>query len=69
MKWMHANISETEIEDLMSLARQITVFCDKKPRSLVDRYQRFGESCCLHHQGRTVSSTLMMEALGSSVKR
>jgi hypothetical protein len=38
---------------------KITALRDVMPCSLVDSYQRFGGTCCLHFQGR--SSILKME--------
>jgi hypothetical protein len=43
------------------------VFSDTKPCSLVDRYQRYEGTCCLHVQDiRPEGATLMMEAADCS---
>jgi hypothetical protein len=37
----------------------MAVFCVVAPCSLVEVYQRFRGSCCLHHQGNDSSETLV----------
>jgi hypothetical protein len=37
---------------------EITVFSDMKPSGLVDEYQRFGITYCLHLQGRRASRAM-----------
>jgi hypothetical protein len=48
-------------EILMAVTVKIAVFWDLVPHSSVDKYQDFGETCCLHLLGN-----LRMEAAGSS---
>jgi hypothetical protein len=41
-------------EIITELNMKITVFCDITSCSLVDRYQFFGATCCLHLQSKTL---------------
>jgi hypothetical protein len=44
-------ITSVRFEDLTALSMKIAVFWVVAPCSLVEVYQRFRRTCCLHHQG------------------
>jgi hypothetical protein len=41
-----------QVCNLLTASMKTTVFCDVTPRSLAEYYQVFGETYCLHSQGR-----------------
>jgi hypothetical protein len=55
--------TEVGFEVLMVMSMKIAVFWVVAPYSLVEVYQRFRGTCCLHHQALIA---LMMEAASTS---
>jgi hypothetical protein len=51
-----------QMKILVNINTQITVFRDMMPRSLVDMCYHFECIYCLHLQGKSIKSTMNMEA-------
>jgi hypothetical protein len=51
---LRTGLGDVRFEVPKAMTMNIIVFWDIMQCSVVDRYQHFGESCCLHLQGKRV---------------